>query len=105
MIPLTMTFKSLNLLSIQQMAVAYYATGDIRFAKQSAAAIRAWAVGNKAFGLNYRNGPLEAAWGCGAMARAAELLRADRGSGFGPAQVGCAGACRLVAAPRLAAAG
>lgn len=90
-----------------QLAAAFAATGNAGYAQQAAAAIRAWATTNRAFGISYRNGPLEAAWSCGAMARAAELLRTTKGSGFGQAQVGgclllrACGRCTSAAGRRL----
>ena len=43
-------------------AMAYAATGDERYAIQAMGAVQAWAKTNVVFGLEERNGPLEAAW-------------------------------------------
>ncbi|GBF89133.1 hypothetical protein Rsub_01850 [Raphidocelis subcapitata] len=57
-------------------ALAHAATGDERYALRAAEALRAWSEANVHFGLNDRNGPLEAAWALGAMARSMDMLRA-----------------------------
>ncbi|KAI8472449.1 MAG: chondroitin AC/alginate lyase [Monoraphidium minutum] len=58
-----------------KQSMAYLATGDDRYAAQAIGIAMAWAKKNKVFGPKHRNGPLEAAWGCSAMARGMELLR------------------------------
>jgi hypothetical protein len=65
-----------------KQALAYMATKDTRHAQQALGTLLAWANTNKVFGLHYRNGPLEAAWAAGALARAAEVLKYSRWSGF-----------------------
>lgn len=65
-----------------KQALAYFATGDQRYASQSAAILTAWSSSNTVFGLRNKNGPLEAAWGCGSMVRAAELLKGAGAAGL-----------------------
>lgn len=43
-------------------ALAHAATGDEWYALRAAEALLAWSAANVHFGLNHRNGPLEAAW-------------------------------------------
>ncbi|KAI8464660.1 MAG: chondroitin AC/alginate lyase [Monoraphidium minutum] len=57
-------------------ALAYVATGDEQYARNARDAVMGWAATNKVFGIEDRNGPLEAGWGLGAMARTMQLLRA-----------------------------
>lgn len=59
-------------------ATAWAVTGDTRYGARAREALLSWAGRNTAFGLNHRNGPLEAAWAGAAAARAAELLRFSR---------------------------
>lgn len=69
------SFVEVDAAMAYRYAVAYVATGDARHAENAAGVLRAWLSANRAFGLKAANGPLEAAWGCAAMARAMELLR------------------------------
>ncbi|GBF99458.1 hypothetical protein Rsub_11944 [Raphidocelis subcapitata] len=68
-----------------RQALAFLMNGNEGHAAQARAALVAWANTNRAFGLQDRNGPLEAAWAAGAYARAAELLRSSRYKGFSAA--------------------
>jgi len=43
-------------------ALAYVATGDVRYAEQALGILRAWMQKNRRFGVQSANGPLEAAW-------------------------------------------
>lgn len=65
-----------------KQAAAYAANKNTAHAQQAIRALTSWASTNAVFGLRHRNGPLEAAWAVGAMARAAELLRTTRYSGY-----------------------
>lgn len=64
-------------------ASAYAANrGAARYGQLAVTALDAWASRNTEFGLNYRNGPLEAAWAGAAAARAGELLKYTRFRGY-----------------------
>ncbi|GBF98901.1 hypothetical protein Rsub_11539 [Raphidocelis subcapitata] len=76
------SFVELDSAQAYKAAAAYAATRDERYAALAARILNAWATTNKEFGLARANGPLEAAWGCAAMARAAELLRATWPEGY-----------------------
>jgi hypothetical protein len=65
-----------------KQAVAFIATGDAAYATAALATLTRWAATNTVFGLRHRNGPLEAAWAVGSMARAAELLRSSKWPGY-----------------------
>ncbi|KAI8464060.1 MAG: hypothetical protein J3K34DRAFT_526509 [Monoraphidium minutum] len=82
------SFVEIDGMMSYKMAVAFYATGQRSYAEHAARILKEWATNNKVFGIPWRNGPLEAAWGCGAMVRAAELLRSSKAFSysFGQAQ-------------------
>lgn len=66
-----------------KQAMAYFATRDVRYARQALAILLGWARTNTVFGLKYRNGPLgeltsvvhSRAWGSWALGRMRGLNR------------------------------
>ncbi|WIA13695.1 hypothetical protein OEZ85_007252 [Tetradesmus obliquus] len=70
-----LAFVELDSTMAIKQATAFHATGDSRHAVNAFAIIKAWAATNKSWDLIGQNGPLEAAWGIAAMAKALELLR------------------------------
>ncbi|WIA22272.1 hypothetical protein OEZ85_004592 [Tetradesmus obliquus] len=69
------SFVEMDAQMVYKMALAWYATGDARYATQVLSIINAWATTNTDWGWHWENGPLEAGWGIAAMARALELVR------------------------------
>ncbi|KAF6262671.1 chondroitin AC/alginate lyase [Scenedesmus sp. NREL 46B-D3] len=78
------SFVEMDAQMVYKMALAWYATGDSRYASQVLSIVNAWAAINKDWGWHWENGPLEAGWGIAAMARALELVRSRDTTGVIP---------------------
>ena len=69
------SFVELDGQQAYRQALAWWTTGDTRYADNALNIIKAWATTNKQWGIIDRNGPLEAGWGIASMSKALELLR------------------------------
>jgi hypothetical protein len=70
-------FVELDAQMAYKQAVAHALTGNESYALNALDIVDAWARHNKHWGLQDENGPLEAAWGVAAMAKALEMLKAS----------------------------
>jgi hypothetical protein len=69
------SFVELDGQQVYKQALAWWITGEEKYANNALDIINAWSSTNKVWGITHRNGPLEAAWGIASMSRALELLR------------------------------
>jgi hypothetical protein len=80
-----MSFVELDAVQAYRQAMAWWSTNNTAYANNAQRIIDGWASTNTRWGLLNENGPLEAGWGCAAMAKSLEFLKNKRWSGYNPA--------------------
>ena len=80
-----LAFVELDAVQAYRQAMAWWATNNTGYANNAQRIIDGWATDNKNWGILRENGPLEAGWGCAAMAKSLEYLKNKRWSGYNPA--------------------
>jgi hypothetical protein len=78
------SFVELDAVQAVRQALAYWSTNNTGFAANAQRIVNGWATKNTQWGLRNENGPLEAGWGCAAMAKSLELLKHKPWSGYDP---------------------
>ena len=80
-----LAFVELDAVQAYRQAMAWWATNNTGYANNAQRIIEGWITTNRNWGLLNENGPLEAGWGCAAMAKALEYLKNKQWSGYNPA--------------------